>query len=155
MLKRCVLGIFENVRGNPRNLMSTNISGLRLFPSQFSKLVDWTDYCKSFFDVFHDISSYWCRNDVFYESLEIFEEITRILFLLTCQDWGSFTSQFSKLMDQTDCQKSFFDVFRDILSHRCRNDVFKESLETLEEIPRIWFLQTCQDCGSLRVNFRS
>ena len=52
MSKRRVLGVIGNVRGNPKNLIFTNLLGLRLFPSQFLKLVDRTNCRKSFFDVF-------------------------------------------------------------------------------------------------------
>ena len=64
--KRCVLGFVGNVRGNLTNLISTNVLELRLFASQFWKLVDRIDCRKSFFDIlFCDISSYRCQNDVF------------------------------------------------------------------------------------------
>ena len=43
MSERCVLGVFGNIRGNITNLISTNVSILKLFLGQFSKLVDRTD----------------------------------------------------------------------------------------------------------------
>ena len=52
MLEQRVLGVIGNVRGNPMNLNSTNLSGLQLFPSQVLKLLDPADCPKSFVDVF-------------------------------------------------------------------------------------------------------
>ena len=63
--ERRVPGVVGNVRGNPTNHCSTNVSRLRLIPCQFSKSVDRTDCRKSFLGVFCDILSYPCRNDMF------------------------------------------------------------------------------------------
>ena len=52
MLERRVLDVIGNVIRNPTNLISTNVLGLRLFPSQFSNSVDQNDCRKSFYDVF-------------------------------------------------------------------------------------------------------
>ena len=50
--ERSVLRVVGTVRGNLMNLISTNVLGFRLFLSQFLKLVDRTDYRKSFLGVF-------------------------------------------------------------------------------------------------------
>ena len=50
--ERRVLGVVGNIRWNPTNLCSTNVSWLRLIPCQFSNLVIMTDCRKSFFNVF-------------------------------------------------------------------------------------------------------
>ena len=72
------------------NLISTNMSVLRLFSSQFLKLVDRT-YCRNaFFDVFPRYLELSMSEYRVLKLLEMLEEIQRILFLLTCQDCGSF-----------------------------------------------------------------
>ena len=52
MLERHVVRVVGNVRRNPTNLISTNMSGLWLFPSQFLNLVDRNDCRKLFYGVF-------------------------------------------------------------------------------------------------------
>ena len=52
MSKRHILGVISNIRGNPTNSISTNMSRLRIFSSQFLKLVDRTDCHKPFYGVF-------------------------------------------------------------------------------------------------------
>ena len=52
MLELHVLGVVGILRGNSTNLISTNVSGLQLFPSQCSTLVDRTDCCMLCFGVF-------------------------------------------------------------------------------------------------------
>ena len=52
MLERRVWGVVVNVRGNSTNLISTNVSVLQLFQSQFSNFVDRNDCRKSFYGVF-------------------------------------------------------------------------------------------------------
>ena len=123
MSERCILGVVKNFRGNPTNLISTNVSVLRLFPSQFSKLVNQTDCRKSFFGVF---SRYLEVPMSERHILGVIGNVRRNPMNLISTNVSGlklFSSQYSKLADQTDCRKSFFGVFPQYLelpmSERC------------------------------------
>ena len=111
------------------NPISNNVSRLRFFSSQFLKLVNWIDCRKSFLSVFP-------------RYLELPMSERRVLGVVGTIRGNLMTiistnlsrlqlipSQFSNLVDQTDCRKLFFGIFSRYLElatlERCILGVFK------------------------------
>ena len=150
--KRCVLGVIGNIRGNPLNLIFTNLSGLKLFLRQFSKLVDQTDCRKLFFDVFSWYLVLLMSEQKFLRVVENFRRNPMNLISTNLLALRLFPCQFSKLLDRTYYRKSFLGVLPSS-SYQCQNGVFFELVEILEEISWILFLLTCLDSGYFWIKF--
>ena len=105
------LGIVRNIRGNPMNLICTNVSGLWLFPSQFSNLVDQNDCCKSFYGVFQRYLELLMSERHALEVVGIIRGNPTNLISTIMSGLQLFPTQFSYLVDWNDCRKSFYGVF--------------------------------------------
>ena len=111
MLERLVLVVFKNIRWNPTTLNSTSLSRLWLILSQFSKLMDQTNYRKLFYDVFpRYLELIMLEHHVLGVVENFIRNPTTLISTSLSQLW-LIPSKILKLVDWTDCHKLLFDAF--------------------------------------------
>ena len=125
MSERYVLIFFENFIHNPTTHISTNLLGLRLILSQFSKLVYHTDCCKSFLSVFPRYLELPMSERLVLGVLGKFIQNPMTHVSTNLSGLRFIPSQFLKLVYRTDCRKSFlWELFHDISCCHSWKDVF-------------------------------